>query len=173
MLDQVSAALNAMLGLDLESRDIRAGQMCARAVVVFLVTVALLRLGSRRFVGRSTPMDIMILIIFGSIASRAITGTSPFFPTLAAAATLILMHGIVAAVTARSHAFGKLAKGVDTQLVSDGQIDWSAMRSCHISEHDIFEAMRLRGIEPDLTRVKSARLERNGEISIILKGDAR
>jgi uncharacterized membrane protein YcaP (DUF421 family) len=154
--------------LDRQVMDITAAQMCLRAMVVFVLAIAMLRLGSARFVGRSTSLDILVAIIFGSVVSRGITGNSPFVPTLAAALTLIVLHSVTTAFAARSHAFGKVVKGQKTRLVRDGQIDWEAMAAAHISEHDLHEALRANGAEPDVARVKSAHLERNGDITVVL-----
>jgi len=52
---------------------------------------------------------------------------------------------------------------------------WSqndAMRRTHVTEHDLKEAMRIQGKEPDLSRINSAHLERNGEISIITQKES-
>jgi hypothetical protein len=59
--------------------------MALRAVVVYVVTVIIVRLGKKRFMGKGTAFDVILGIMLGSIVSRAITGNAPFFPALAAA----------------------------------------------------------------------------------------
>jgi uncharacterized membrane protein YcaP (DUF421 family) len=37
--------------------------------------------------------------------------------------------------------------------------------------HNLEDALRAEGEEPDVSRVKAAHLERNGDISVIVKGE--
>jgi hypothetical protein len=65
--------------------QLNAAQMALRAVVVYVVTVIIVRLGKKRFMGQGTAFDVILGIMLGSIVSRAITGNAPFFPALATA----------------------------------------------------------------------------------------
>lgn len=167
VLHQIHSLLEDALGLSQEAKDITALQMSLRAVIVFLLATVMIRVGNKRFMGKSTAVDVMLGIVFGSLISRAITGTSPFGPTLAAGLTLILLHRLVASVAFHVRGFGELVKGKHQVLVKDGEIDWKEMRRSHITEHDLHEALRSHGKEPDLKSIKTAHLERNGEISIL------
>ena len=169
-MEQVWAAFSRALGLELEGKDLTALHMALRAVVVFVLSIAMLKAGDKRFMGKSTALDVMLGIVFGSTVSRAITGNAPFFPALAAALVLVLMHWLFAAVAFRSHAFGRLVKGRNRLLVRDGEIQWGAMRKSHVTTRDLEEALRAEGEEPDVSRVREAHLERNGDISVIMKG---
>jgi len=163
-------AVSRALGLELKGEYLTVTHMVLRAAVVFVLSIVMLKIGDKRFMGKSTAFDVFLGIVFGSTVSRAITGNAPFFPSLAGGLTLVLLHWLFAAVAFRSHGFGKLVKGNDRQLVRDGEIIWSAMRKAHITEHDLKEALRNSGKEPDVKRVKAAHLERNGDISIIAEG---
>ena len=89
MLHEIWSYIDWALGLGLEAKDIGIGQMSLRAFVVFLVAIAIVRFGDERFMGKSTALDVMLGIVFGSVVSRAITGTAPFFPTFAANNSLL------------------------------------------------------------------------------------
>lgn len=168
-MEEIRQIVNAALGLGLETKDIGVWQMALRAVIVFILAIAMLRIGDKRFMGKSTAFDVMLGIVFGSMVSRAITGNAPFMPTLVASLVLILLHWLLAAVAFRSSGFGRMIKGHDQLLVRDGQLQQDALRKTHITEHDLQEALRSSGKEPDLSRIASAHLERNGDISIISK----
>jgi len=155
-----------VLGLGLESKDINALQMGLRAVVVYVVTVLMVRLGKKRFMGRATAFDVILGIMLGSIVSRAVTGNAPFLPALVAAAALLLMHAMFSGIAMGWHGFGTLIKGHSEVLVRDGSIDWQAMRTAHMTEHDLWEDLRGKSIS-HLERVAEARLERNGQLSVI------
>ena len=169
MVQDVWVTMSWALGLGLDNKAINVWQMSLRALVVFVAAIGMIRLGDKRFMGQNTALDVMLGIVFGSVVSRAITGNDPFIPTLAAALVLVLVHWLLAALAFRSHRFGTLVKGHDRALVRDGEILWDAMARTHISEHDLHEAMRNSGTSPDIRAVKAAHLERNGEISIILR----
>ena len=76
-MDEISDALRVALGLGLESRDINSHQMGLRAAVVFIVTILMVRLAKKRFMGRATAFDVILGIMIGSIVSRAINGQQP------------------------------------------------------------------------------------------------
>ena len=168
-MDQMMELARTALGIGLESKDINVAQMALRAAVIYVTTVLMVRLGKKRFMGRSTAFDVILGIMLGSIVSRAITGNAPFFPTLGAALVLVLLHWISSAIAFRSHRFGSQVKGHNRELVRGGEIQWDEMRRAHITEHDLHEAMRNHGKAPDLREVESAHIERNGSISIILR----
>jgi uncharacterized membrane protein YcaP (DUF421 family) len=113
--------------------------MTLRAVVVYVVTVLMVRLGKKRFMGQSTAFDVILGIMLGSVVSRAITGNAPFFPALAAAAVLLAMHWLLSALASRSHRFGEAVKGKSRLLVRDGVIERQALRRAHMSERDLWE----------------------------------
>jgi uncharacterized membrane protein YcaP (DUF421 family) len=168
-MEQAWAAVSRALGLELKGEDLTAMHMALRAVVVFVLSIVMLKIGDKRFMGKSTALDVMLGIVFGSTVSRAITGNAPFFPALVGALVLVLMHWLFAAAAFRSHAFGKLVKGHNRLLVRDGEIQWDAMRKSHVTTHDLEEALRGEGEEPDVSRIREAHLERNGDISVIMK----
>lgn len=166
-MSELWASVSRALGLELEGKDLTTVQMVLRAAIVFVVSIAMLKIGDKRFMGKSTAFDVFLGIVFGSTVSRAITGNAPFFPALAGGLTLVLFHWLFAAVAFRSHGFGKLVKGSDRVLVRDGEIQWDEMKRAHITENDLKEALRSAGQQPDVKRVKAAHLERDGDISII------
>lgn len=144
-------------------------QMAARAVVVFVAAMLILRTGSQRIFGKHTVFDIVLGIIYGSVLSRAITGNSPFFPTLVAALVLVILHNVFAYIAYHTQHFGKIVKGSPKMLVKDGELQEDNMRKSSVTMHDLEEAMRTRGGINDIKQIEQACLERSGEISIVVK----
>jgi uncharacterized membrane protein YcaP (DUF421 family) len=168
-MEQAWGLVERALGLGLEGKYLTVTHMALRAVVVFVLSIAMLKVGDKRFMGKNTALDVFLGIVFGSTVSRAITGNAPFGPTLAAALVLVLLHWLFAAVAFRSQGFGRLVKGRNRLLVLGGEIQWNSMRKSHVTTHDLEEALRREGEEPDVSRVKEANLERNGDISLIMR----
>jgi uncharacterized membrane protein YcaP (DUF421 family) len=141
-------------------------QMALRAVIVYVVTLIMVRLGKKRFMGKATAFDMILGIMLGSIVSRAITGNAPLVPSLAATAALIVLHSALTAVACRWHGFGEMIKGRPRVLVRDGRKDEEAMRTTHLTNLDLEEDLRRHGMT-GIEGIAEARLERNGDISIV------
>lgn len=163
--------LEAAVGWEEESHDLTAMQMIIRAVLVYGAGLAIVRFGSRRFMARTSPFDLIVAIMIGSIFARAVTGNSPIIPALAACAALIAIHWLLAALAVRCDPFAILIKGREVPLVRDGEIQWNEMRRFKVGERDLMEALRLHGKTVEVDDVKLAMLERNGDISIIFFDD--
>lgn len=145
-------------------------QMSVRAVGVFLAALLIVRVGNQRVFGKNTAFDIILGVVFGSILSRAITGNSPFWPTLAAALVLVLLHRGLA--TLAFHSSGRLGiflKGKPVVLIKDGEMQYKALKKYSVTENDLKEAVRIHGGSTDISTIETAYLERNGNISIICK----
>lgn len=168
-LESFSAWARWVLGLDADELD--AWRMMLRAVLVYPVAVGMVRLSEKRFIGKFSAFDVILGIMIGSILSRAVTGNSPFLPTLLAGLVLVALHYGFAALAFHSEWFGDIVKGSPRTLVQDGHIQWDAMRRSHISEKDLLSGLRENGRTEDVRQVRLARLERSGNISVILKDD--
>lgn len=165
MLREMWDAFEALLGIGLE--DLGIGQMALRAVVVLLVTVAVVRMGDKRLFGKGTAFDLVVSIMIGSVMSRAITASSSFYPTLVAGAVLVGIHWLLAFLAVHLDWFGAIVKGNPVLLVEDGRVVKEEARASAITRNDLEQVLRSSGSEPDISQVKRAWLERDGTISVI------
>lgn len=156
--------LHAVIGVEGQSVD--GLQMAARATLIFILGLLLVRFAATRAFGKWSALDIILAVIVGSNLSRALTGNAPFVATLAATTLLVLLHGVLAAAAARWSWLSALTKGASVRLIKDGVVDEKAMRRAGIGQGDLRMALRAAGHD-DLQGVKSASLERNGDINII------
>lgn len=158
---------DALLGLSAtKAEDLSTLQVCFRALVVYLVLIGYVRFAKKRFLSEATGFDAILVIVIGSIASRAISGTAPFISSLAGTFVLVLVHWVISYVTRDSSLLSYVIKGKDTILIRNGKIDREALAASHMSEDDLAEDLRQEGIETP-TQVKMARLERSGKLSVI------
>jgi uncharacterized membrane protein YcaP (DUF421 family) len=165
IIHEIQSGVSWWLGLDADQLNTR--HMLLRALIVYIATIAMVRIGEKRFLGKSTAFDVILGIILGSVVSRAINSSPEFFPTLAAGFLLVALHWMFAAVAFRSDRLGTLVKGSTRILVKDGRIQWDEMRCSHISQDDLLGALRLNGGTQETGMVESAWLERNGDISVL------
>lgn len=168
MADTLYAYLDAALGLSSQSQELAYYQMTARAVMMYIALLVIVRAGKKRFLGRATAFDVLLVITLGSIAARAITGGAPFFVSIVALAALVFLHWLFSAIARDWQYFSGLIKGHSTILVQSGQVDHEALRGVHMSTDDLAEDLRQQGVA-DPGRVKEARLERSGQLSVIQK----
>ncbi len=159
--------VRTVLGLGVAPGDLALRQMAARAFVVFVFAVFLARVADRRILGHNAGFDIMLLVVLGSVLSRAINGEAAFFPTLGASAVLVGLHHIIASLALRSHWFSGLLKGKARTLVRDGKVDDQALGETKFTREDLDENLRLNGGVDDVAQVAEARLERNGTVSVV------
>ena len=155
------------LGPDGKATDLTLPQVSLRALFIFIIGLALVRIGDRRSLSEKTAFDAIFIVLIGSMLSRAINGTAPFFTTIAAGIVLMLIHRACAFGACKSHAFGKLIKGQPITLVRNGEIDRTEMRRALVSAHDLEEDLRLDAKTEAVSDIKTARLERSGDISFI------
>lgn len=165
-MEAVQHIANRLLGLELEGHDLEAGHVVARAIVVYMMVLLFVRLGKRRFMSGATAFDVILAIMLGAVASRAITGSSPFWTTLAGTAGLMAMHWLFSWATFHSTLLGVLFKGRPIVIVKDGVADESAMRRSHFSRNDLEAGLREQGVI-NLDAVREARLERSGNLSVV------
>jgi uncharacterized membrane protein YcaP (DUF421 family) len=156
-----------LLGISTEPKALTFLQVSVRGVVVFIATLVMVRLSSKRSLAEKTAFDAVLVVILGSMLSRAVNGSAAFLPTLGSGFVLVLLHRLFGITAYYSHAFGILLKGKPTVLVRNGSLERNNMFWNHISEHDLQEDMRLEAKTEDLSKIKTARVERSGDISFI------
>jgi uncharacterized membrane protein YcaP (DUF421 family) len=81
MFEEILNQIQNWLGLGQDLNDVGAAQMVARTIVVYTFTLAIVRLGSKRFLSKATAFDVIVGIMLGSIMSSAINGSAPFIRT--------------------------------------------------------------------------------------------
>src|SRR4051794_31598276 len=156
-----------LLGPDGKATELTVLNISLRCFVIFVVGLAIVRIGDRRSLAQKTAFDAIFIVLIGSMLSRAINGTAPFFTTIVAGVVLMLIHRLLAFGAFRSHWFGKLIKGHPITLIRNGEIDWEKMKKRLVSKHDLDEDLHLDAETEDVSTIKVARLERSGDISFI------
>jgi uncharacterized membrane protein YcaP (DUF421 family) len=169
MLDTIKNLADELLGMSAE--ELSPGQMAFRAVLTFVVTVVIIRLGNKRLFGKGTAFDLVVSIMIGSVMSRAITNAPALLATWTAGLVLIGMHWLLATLSYHLDWFGPLVKGNPVQLVKDGDVQRDGMREGGVSEADLEQAIRATGSEPDPAGVQLAYLERDGSISVVPRSE--
>jgi uncharacterized membrane protein YcaP (DUF421 family) len=166
LLQSAGDLITAVFGGDTPRGDLELHHVAARAAVVFLFGLAIVRLGKNRLIGRITPLDVLLGFILGSVLSRGITGQASLSGTAVASAVIVALHWALTSLAYRWHSVGNLVKGRATLVVQDGQPLEDNLAAAHLTPHDLEEHLRLAGIE-DVGEVQAAYEERSGGVSFL------
>lgn len=139
-----------------------------RTFITYLFAIVLFRWGGSRFRIR-TPFDFIVVIIIGAILGRTIYGGSSLINMMAASFLIIALHTIIAKLAFINRTIGFLVKGKSLVLVENGELNWPVLKKHNITKEDLTELYRKEVKKEDLSEIKQAILERNGDISFIVK----
>jgi uncharacterized membrane protein YcaP (DUF421 family) len=157
-----------LLGLSLKSEQLGYGHMAARAFVMYLLLVIIVRSAKKRFLSNATAFDFILTVMIGAIAARALTGGAPFFPATLAIIVMVIIHWLFSYIARGSPTFSGLIKGHSTIIIKDGALQTEAMKRAHLSRDDLDEDLREKGVAGP-SEIKEARLERSGKLSTVKK----
>ena len=142
-------------------------ELIVRGTLTYVVLLVLLRLVLKRQMGGIGVPDLLVIVLIAHGAHNALVGE---YRSLA--------DGLVIVVTilAWSHALnwlgynvpfvGRLVHPAPLELVRDGRENWRNLRREFISQEELLTHIRRAGAE-DVSDVKAAMMEGNGEISVI------
>jgi uncharacterized membrane protein YcaP (DUF421 family) len=158
---------NKLVGIGEDSLSV--WHILVRCCLIYIIGIALVRIGKKRFLGKIAAFDTVLAIIIGSLLSKAITDADYFLKIVIACLSLILLHRFFSLVAAYSDHFGNWVKGHERVILKDGELLRDAMRKSSLSNQDVMQSLRLNANTEDVSKIKIARIERNGDISIIMK----
>ena len=150
-----------------QGKDLTVFQMSARAVVIYIITLILIRISGRRTFGKKSAFDTTIVIILGSVMSRAVVGASAFVPTVGCCLALVLLHRGIAWLRIYSKFVTRLTQGAPKVSYKDGKIHRENLRIGLMTDDDLHADVRRKANKSDLKEVKEIHLESTGEISVI------
>lgn len=145
-------------------------QEMARATLIFIYGLVLVRVLGRRVFGKWAALDIVISIVIGSNLSRALTGNAQLWETLFATTLLLVLHWLLSHAVARSPWLSRMLEGKAVVLGQGGSVEDEKLRRHAVSDADLAEAIRKVGIA-DAVESELIVLEPNGNISVVKERD--
>jgi uncharacterized membrane protein YcaP (DUF421 family) len=144
-------------------------EFIARAAIVYLALLVMVRLSGKRTVGQFTPFDLLVVMLLSESVSASLSGGDDSVGgALILAATLVLLNLGIAFATARSHGLRKVIEGDPILVGSDGAVFEATLKRHHVAVADVEQA--LREADCELKDMRCAILEADGKISILKKG---
>jgi uncharacterized membrane protein YcaP (DUF421 family) len=144
----------------------------ARATVIYMFLLVVIRLLGKRTVGHSTAFDFMVALILGEVVDEPIYGDVPFAQGLVVIAVIAAWHWTNSWLSYRSRGIDWLTGGQPRVVVKDGTVDRGAMAKELLNEAELWSLLREQGIER-LEDVKTATLEPGGKLSVLRTEHAR
>lgn len=148
------------------NQDLAWYQECARAALIFVYGLALVRIAGRRIFGKWSALDIVVSIIIGSNLSRTVTGSAQLGGTLAATTLLVALHWVLARLVAASPGFSRIIEGSAIELARHGEPSHSVRERYAVSHSDLDEALRQSGVD-DIAAARVVTLEPSGKITVL------
>jgi uncharacterized membrane protein YcaP (DUF421 family) len=146
-------------------------EIALRASLIYLALVFLVRVVPKRRVGNISPNDILSLIVIGGLGADAIAGGSTSMADILLMIGLIVAWGYVLDTLEYRFAFvRRLMRHRQTALVQDGRLLRENLHHELITEEELMAVLR-RHDAPELSMVRSACLEADGEISVIKRAE--
>ncbi|MGG1555242.1 DUF421 domain-containing protein [Paenibacillus ferrarius] len=142
-----------------------------KSIALVVAGVILLRIAGRKSISQMTIPQLAILLSIGSILGSEVGGKGLFYSILGTSifiAFLVLMEWI----TLKWNTAESLLKGKAVLVISEGEMNLSAMAKLRLTQEDLKKRLRMVGIS-SFEDVKSATIEANGELGYELMPHAR
>ena len=148
-----------------------AGEKILRTVLVYGFLVIGFRLAGKRELGQFNSFDLIVLITIANALQNAIIGPdNSLSGGLIGGATLLVVNYLVVMLCYRYPALDRLLEGKEVVLYEKGTLDGKACERELITREELLTVARRQGAR-SLEEVDKIVLERNGNVSVLLKED--
>lgn len=145
-------------------------EMMLRGTVIYWVVLVLVRLAGRRGIGSLGTADLLVLLLVADAAGDAMTaGSTSIGDGVVVVATIVAWSVLLDRAAYYIPWVQKVLEPERVCLIKNGRILRSGLRAEHIGRGELFEQLRLKGVE-SISEVKRAYIEANGQFSVIKKG---
>ena len=171
MLEAIWEQFIWLIGGRADYEQLSAAQVIARTVAIYLIALVIIRVGKRRFMGNYSAFDILLGFIVGSIMARGITGAIRFLDMIIVVSVLMVLHWLIATIAFYWEGFSRVVENTPRKLIVDGELQKDALEKSKIGENDLMQALRNKANTEDPQKVKTAYLERDGNITVVLRSN--
>jgi uncharacterized membrane protein YcaP (DUF421 family) len=140
-----------------------------RAAIIYFVLLFVLRITTRRVLRAATPMDLVLVFVFGGLGVQAVLGEDRSITAmLLSLATFSLLHVGISAAKRRWPHIGLYTEGAPVVIYREGKWDEKALRTLRIAQRDVMTEVRQNGLKR-MDQIEIVIAEHNGGISIVAK----
>jgi uncharacterized membrane protein YcaP (DUF421 family) len=141
-------------------------EFIARALVVYIFLLVILRVTGKRQVGQLAPFDLVLLLVLSNALQNAMNGgDNSVTGGVISAVTLIGLNWAIGYATFRNKKTARFVEGRPQVIVHNGQVYRDIMEHERLTQDELDAAIRLAGCA-SIHDVHFAILENNGQISV-------
>ena len=144
----------------------RLAVVAGKAVLMYLVVLAGLRIAHRRTLSQWTAMDFAAAVAVGALLGRTAVAEGQSFAVGAVALVTILGAHAVVTLGRFSRLFAKAVDHRVRVLVDHGVLRRDQMRLCGLTDNDVLAKLRQAGVG-DVSELRYVLYETKGELTII------
>jgi len=138
-----------------------------RTIILYLLIIAGVRLMGKRQVGELEPSELVLALIIADLAAVPMQDFGiPLLSGIIPILTLLCITMILSVLTMKSVKFRALICGRPSIIVENGRLRQREMKKNRFTVDELMEELRMKGIT-DITSIKYAILETNGQISVL------
>lgn len=140
-----------------------------RTVVLYALIILGIRLMGKRQVGELEPSELVFTLLIADLAAVPMQDFGiPLVTGVVPIVTLLCVTLLISILTMRSIKFRSLLCGKPSIVVDNGKLRQEEMRKNRFTLDELSEELRIQGVS-DLTTVRYAILETNGQLTVLLK----
>lgn len=138
-----------------------------RTIILYILIIAGVRLMGKRQVGELEPSELVLSLIIADLASVPMQDYGiPLLTGVVPILTLLSITMILSVLTMKSVRFRALLCGRPSVIVQNGALNQREMAKTRLTVDELLEELRIKGYT-DLSQVKYAILETNGQLSVL------
>jgi uncharacterized membrane protein YcaP (DUF421 family) len=146
-----------------------AAVVAVRGIIAFFTLLIFARILGKQQISQLTFFDYILGITIGSTASSLTTDlTSKAWPHWVGLLVWVVLVLIIQVITTKSRRMSRFIDGIPTIVIMDGKIMESTMGKLRYRIDDLIEQLRQKDVF-DITQVKYAILEKDGQLSVMKK----
>ena len=139
-----------------------------RSVILYVLLILVIRLMGKRELGEMEPSEFVVALLIADLAAVPMQDLGiPLLTGVIPILTILGLELILSVLSYHSITFRKLLCGKPVIVMENGKILQESMRKNRLTPDELTELLRQKGIV-DLTTVKYAILETNGQISALV-----
>ncbi len=144
-----------------------------RTIILYLLIIAGVRLMGKRQVGELEPSELVLALLIADLAAVPMQDFGiPLISGVIPILTLLSMTMIFSMLSMKSVRFRALLCGRPSIIVENGKLHQREMAKNRFTVDELMEELRMKGVT-DISTVKYAILETNGQLSVLPYADQK
>ncbi|MBF0664912.1 MAG: DUF421 domain-containing protein [Brevundimonas sp.] len=141
-------------------------ELVARGSAIYLGVLMLMRIMPRRAGGELARMDLIFLLLIAEAVTHGLGEYTTVADALIVIVTLMVWDYVINLLSFRIPFVERLVSSPPVEVIRDGRLLRRNMRREYLTEDELMSALRKEGLD-DVSRVKAARVESEGRISVV------